>query len=185
MIESGICAILNLVSGKYYVGSAANLYQRWHGHKSLLKHNKHDNSYLQRSWNKHGQQNFMFVVIERVEKDCLVQREQYWIDETKCHNKSIGYNLRLLATSNLGIRFSDEGKQNISKAKIGTIASAEARINMSLASTTRNEEKWPHTAKCHCDLCNITHRERNKRHAREWRMANPRKIQKIYERILS
>lgn len=58
MTNSGIYAFLNLITGMFYIGSAKNFYKRYHVHKSLLINNKHDNSYLQRAWNKYGQIKF-------------------------------------------------------------------------------------------------------------------------------
>lgn len=60
---SGIYAILNLITGVYYIGSAIDLYKRWHMHKSSLNGNYHDNSYLQAAWNKYSLNNFMFVQV--------------------------------------------------------------------------------------------------------------------------
>lgn len=65
-IISGIYKIVNLKNGKFYLGSSKNIKRRWSIHKSSLKHNKHHCTYLQRSWNKHGGQNFTFEVIKEM-----------------------------------------------------------------------------------------------------------------------
>lgn len=65
-IISGIYKIVNLKNGKFYLGSSKNIKRRWYIHKSSLKHNKHHCTYLQRSWNKHGGQNFSFEVIKEM-----------------------------------------------------------------------------------------------------------------------
>jgi len=76
-------------------------------HKSQLKHNKHYNSHLQRSYNKHGEEVFEYVVVEECDVDDLSIREQHWIDTYRnklyntelyvkdqegCHNRFYGKN---------------------------------------------------------------------------------------------
>lgn len=64
----GIYAIKNNANGKIYIGQSTNVKDRlWH-HKSALKNNRHENSYLQNSYNKYGADCFEFVVIEECEE---------------------------------------------------------------------------------------------------------------------
>ena len=49
---SGIYCITNRKNGKIYIGSASNLRQRWNGHISDLRKEKHKNRHLQRAWLK-------------------------------------------------------------------------------------------------------------------------------------
>lgn len=63
---SGIYKIVNLKSGKFYLGSSKNIKRRWGIHKSALRNNRHHCVYLQRSWNKHGEQNFLFELIKEM-----------------------------------------------------------------------------------------------------------------------
>lgn len=104
----------------------------------------------------------------------LEEREQFWIDETKCYERNIGYNSRRIANSNLGIFHTKETKEKISKVKTGIKLGAEARANMSRSSHTRNKEKWPcpDKAKCKCEWCKGTRRIRNRQHMKEWREQN-------------
>ena len=78
---SGIYQIKNLVNGKMYLGQSVDIRTRWWQHKSQLRLNKHINTYLQNSWNKYGEDNFEFSVIEFCEIDKLDEREIYWINE--------------------------------------------------------------------------------------------------------
>jgi group I intron endonuclease len=119
-MKRGIYTIICLINDKMYIGSAINIRIRWNNHKYQLKNNKHDNIYLQRAWNKYGEENFEFRIIEIIEdKSNLIEREQYWIDKLKTCDKEFGYNLRVIATSNLGYIWSEESKQKLSKAKKG------------------------------------------------------------------
>lgn len=149
-MKSGIYAILNLINDKYYVGSAVNLYNRWIQHKNKLNKNIHVNKHFQASWNKYGQINFLFVVLEYVEISKIIDHEQIWLDELKANNIEFGYNKRLVARSNLGLKRNSESKLRSSFAQKGKILSEahaqklkgrkfsdEARKNMSIASTGR------------------------------------------------
>ncbi len=90
---SGIYYIFNNSDGKLYVGSSNNLNQRKKSHFLLLRKNKHDNSYLQNSWNKYGEKNFEFIIIQLIDKDFLLECEQYWMDYFKSYRRNSGYNL--------------------------------------------------------------------------------------------
>jgi len=94
---SGIYKIINKVNGKYYVGSSNNIYGipngRWYQHKMHLKYKVHYNKHLQSAWNKYGESNFDFVIIEKCIKNDLLEREQYYLNTAKleikkCYNKS-------------------------------------------------------------------------------------------------
>jgi group I intron endonuclease len=60
----GIYVIRNLVNDNIYIGSSVNVKKRFCQHRNSLRKNKHHNKHLQRSWNKYGEENFEFVVIE-------------------------------------------------------------------------------------------------------------------------
>ena len=59
---SGIYKITNNVNGKFYIGSSQNISRRWYDHKRELRIQKHHNKYLQRAWNKYGEENFSFEI---------------------------------------------------------------------------------------------------------------------------
>lgn len=107
----GIYQILNKKIGDCYIGSAVNLKKRTTQHISLLRNNKSKHIYLQRAWNKYGEENFEVIYLEIIEdKNTLTVREQYFIDLIKPK-----YNIRIIAQSNLGLKDSDEVKALKSK----------------------------------------------------------------------
>lgn len=119
-MNSGIYKIENKINGKIYVGSSVNITARWRLHKSGLKRGCHDNIYLQRSWNKYGEDKFKFIVLEKVlDKNNLIEREQYYLDLFECYDKINGYNICKNAESSLGFRFSKEDKRRCSEAHKG------------------------------------------------------------------
>ena len=66
MKKSGIYRIVNKINGRVYVGSAVNLISRKMDHWKTLRAHRHRNRFLQRAWDKYGEENFDFVVIEYV-----------------------------------------------------------------------------------------------------------------------
>lgn len=77
---SGIYCIEDRINHKTYIGSSKNLYRRLLKHFALLRHNKHENAYLQNAWNKYGEDNFEWIIIEKCDSSILTEREQYCID---------------------------------------------------------------------------------------------------------
>ena len=84
----GIYRIRNLINNKCLYGSSKDIQKRWVRHKRNLNNNTHENILLQRSWNKHGEENFVFELIQKCNIDLLLIIEQKFID-----NNINGYNL--------------------------------------------------------------------------------------------
>lgn len=125
-----IYKIINKINNKIYIGSAINFEKRKNTHVSLLNKNKHHSNHLQNAWNKHGESNFEFKIIEIIyDKTELLKREQYFLDTLLFAREYIngndrrflefGYNICPLAGSRLGTKSSDESKSKMSKAKEG------------------------------------------------------------------
>lgn len=93
-IICGIYSIENKINHKKYIGQSVNIKQRWQSHRNELNKQKHHNDYLQKSWNKYGEQNFEFKVLERCSKDLLNDKERYYIDLYDTMNEDYGYNLK-------------------------------------------------------------------------------------------
>ena len=112
-----------------YVGSSVNYKRRWNRHKCDLRANRHACKHLQNSFNKYGESNFDFGVIEFVsDASNLIKQEQFWIDFLRPE-----YNKRAIANSCIGLKRSPEARANMAKAQIGKKRSVEARANQSAA----------------------------------------------------
>lgn len=127
MNTSGIYSIVNLVNGKIYVGSAVNLNKRWKNHKVELRLDRHCNIYLQSAWNKYGEENFSFIVLEYCEREKLIEREQFWIDWNNCCDREVGYNLAPKAGSLLGFKPTPETLAKLSAIRKGKPRSEAAK----------------------------------------------------------
>lgn len=105
-MKSGIYAIQNIINLKCYIGSATNLHRRFIEHQSALNRNEHYNSYLQRSYNKYGENNFKFYILANCPTEYLLKLEQWFIDNIKPE-----YNILEKSTSVLGFKHSEKTKQ--------------------------------------------------------------------------
>jgi group I intron endonuclease len=76
----GIYRIKNLKNKKCYYGSSKNIEKRWRTHLNNLKNGKHHNDHLQRSWDKYGDNNFVFELVEECDETLLLELEQKYLD---------------------------------------------------------------------------------------------------------
>lgn len=106
--QSGIYMCTCLSNGLSYIGQAQFLLKRQQQHISSLKNGRHYNLHLQRAWNKYGEYNFDWKILELCSVDELDEREQYWIDRYNTFEN--GFNQTLGGNGKRGYRESDETK---------------------------------------------------------------------------
>ena len=90
-----IYQIKNLINNKIYIGSTNDYKIRWKVHISQLNSKTHCNQYLQNAWNKYGEENFDFSILEEIELSEQFQKEQEWINKLNPFGKN-GYNIERL-----------------------------------------------------------------------------------------
>ena len=88
----GIYKIENKINKKIYIGLSKAIYKRWDDHKYYLRHHKHQNTHLQRAWDKYGEDNFEFSVVEEVPEENLEETERKYISMYKSNDYDKGYN---------------------------------------------------------------------------------------------
>lgn len=91
-MTAGIYRIQNSVDGRVYVGQSVNIEARFTAHRSSLRLNKHYAVHMQRAWNRHGEDAFLFEIVETCSADRLDELELEWIIRTKCCDYKHGYN---------------------------------------------------------------------------------------------
>jgi group I intron endonuclease len=78
----GIYLILSKATGRSYIGSAIHFKNRWTGHRSSFRRGDHYNPILLAHWDKYGEDDFEYWILEFVPNaDDLLPREQWWIDD--------------------------------------------------------------------------------------------------------
>lgn len=129
--ESGIYCIRNKVNDSLYIGSSINIKKRKSQHLHALKNETHHCAFLQRSFTKHGIDNFEFLILLSCSPEKLLFYEQYYIDTLKPR-----YNICRIAGNSLGIKRTKEQKKNISEAHKG-----QKSWNKGIPATKEQKEK--------------------------------------------
>jgi group I intron endonuclease len=167
----GIYRILNIKSGRVYVGSSKNLQKRRTTHTRELVQNKHINKFLQNDYNRCGQTNFVFEIIEQYSfynKNFVLRREQYYLNKYYDGGKRC-YNIAPLVScpsGNTGKRFSEETRLKMSLAQKGKRHSQETKKRQSEAKLKLYSDKTNHPkfgkkmSKEICEKLSLIHKER-------------------------
>lgn len=96
--KNGIYKITNRVTGRFYIGKSEGkkgFRKRWLSHRQELRRNVHGCSFLQNSYNKHGESCFTFEILEIADYGTpLGELESEYIFKLKSMNFENGYNLR-------------------------------------------------------------------------------------------
>lgn len=127
---SGVYCIENKINSKKYIGQSNDIYARWYNHRYCLKNNRHANNHLQKSWNKYGEDNFVFSILELCNEDIIDEREQYYIKILTTTVDKNGYNLD--SGGNKNKHHSEETKVKIKKAITGKVRSEETKRKISI-----------------------------------------------------
>lgn len=131
---SGIYAIRNKLSNKFYVGQAKYLPTR-----AVYLNHEHNNI-LCSSYEKYGMHNFEIIILEECSIEDLDSREVYWI--SKCHSYVYdtpgGYNLTRGGQVIQGYCFTEEDCDKISKGLLKYYSESESFKERSLSYTGSN-----------------------------------------------
>ena len=137
----GIYAWVHVPTNRMYVGQTGPTVgfrlRRWQ-HLSELRKSVNNCRYLQNAWNKHGESEFEWTILEDMtggDTEQLTPREQFWMDSTDS-----AFNIRPAVDPmvgqvpwNKGIPASDETRRKMSEVRKGIVKSTEWRENLSEA----------------------------------------------------
>jgi len=131
----GIYKIENLVNGKLYIGATTRSFmERWSKHKSDLKKQRHGNIHLQRSWDKHGETNFKFEILENINNPSpklLSEKEEYYAKLLKSYYNIAPFDRPFSIT--YGRKLSPEHIEKLRKCQLGRIWTDEERKKLSIS----------------------------------------------------
>jgi group I intron endonuclease len=157
---TGIYQIVCKTTEKKYIGSTwkkGGFKVRWASHLKLLRAGTHSSTYLQNSWNKYGEDNFLFLVIDVLppNREICIAQEQMYFDN--CDRATLLNGKFTAAGGNGGARkgktyspHSQDTKDKISASAIGNTRGAgnkgrtqtpQARANMKAGAIAREERK--------------------------------------------
>lgn len=131
-MNSGIYEIKNKINGKMYIGQSRNINKRRSYHLWKLRSNNHFNPLLQNSFNKYGEHNFEFIILEECEPNLLNDKEIQYI--AKFNAFGFGYNLSGGGDGGIGRKVSEKTRFKISNANIGRIQDEKSKKRKSMAS---------------------------------------------------
>ena len=154
-ILGGIYKIICSSTGKIYVGSSINISKRLGEHKTLLRGNKHRNPHMQKAWNKYGEKNFKFEIIEKINNNSTIEKENFWIEKFNTRNNKYGFNIvkpgdpPFLGRSHtkeskikIGNQiWTDERRKKIGAAHRGSKHTQETKFKMSISSKGKKKSK--------------------------------------------
>ncbi len=112
----GLYKIVNKATGCAYVGQSQNMRKRLGEHFRLLRCGKHNNTHLQRAYNKHGADNFYGVMeVECADLDELDRLEEAFLRGDAWFTEPATYNIAAFAKAPMRNRtHSDEVRTRIS-----------------------------------------------------------------------
>lgn len=113
----GIYSIKNIINGKIYIGQSVDIKSRIRNHKWALRHNRHENDHLQKSFNKYGESGFIFDMICECEEQELDNMERFYIKLYNCIDPNFGYNSE--TGGNLNKHWSEELHTKMSEKRRG------------------------------------------------------------------
>ncbi len=156
-MDTGVYTITNLINNKIYVGSSSvSITNRKIHHYNAFRRNNHSNILLQRAYNKYGECNLVFEILELYSPEYCITMEQYWINMLDACNKLYGYNILSVAGSSSGYKHTGDNKlkmsefkknnpgtketfSKISKAHLGKLKSKECKLK--IAEGLKNKKK--------------------------------------------
>lgn len=93
MINSGIYVIRNIINNHIYIGCTTNFFNREKQHFYMLNRGVHHSKHLQNAFNKYGQDNFKFEIIDMTDElNLLYNIEKSYIEYYKPIYNSTGQN---------------------------------------------------------------------------------------------
>ena len=119
----GIYKIENLINHKVYIGQAIDIKKRWKDHKRMLRNGNHFRSHLQHSWNKYGEENFSFEILEICKLEEMDEKERYWLRYYGGYESTQTYNVRDGGQDTHNV--SKETREKLRKANLGKKQSPE------------------------------------------------------------
>lgn len=115
-----IYKIEQISTGKVYIGMTSDYKRRKSNHLWRLRNQKHSSILLQRAFNKYGESDFSFTILEEVNDDIERQsREEFYFIQYDCRNPKKGFNISpsgpapRLGMSGPKIEWNEEQKQQL------------------------------------------------------------------------
>jgi group I intron endonuclease len=139
---SGIYALCSTYDKKVLVGQTCNFRNRWAQYIYKLDRGKYGNPYLQNSYDRHGKDAFVFIILEdNVPFDQLGTREAYWYNLLGSDHSQNGWNIQVPLKGG-GRRLALETRAKLRAINLGHKHSAATRGKMSKSRSGTGNCNW-------------------------------------------
>jgi len=119
---SAIYCFENIINGHKYIGQSMDLEYRTKRHFRDLRNGVDDVCVLQNAWNKYGENNFKWYIVEECSVEELDNKEIFYIKEWHTHVDEGGYNISLGGDVPMrGRKHTEETKKKISEKNTGLL----------------------------------------------------------------
>lgn len=134
--HNGIYKIVNTINNKIYIGYTTLTFgDRRDSHFASLRGGYHFNNHLQEDFNKYGENNFRFDIVEIIEdccsEDVYKEKEIYYI--SKYNTTQTGYNVSTGGNNFSGVR--------PSKDKIKMLSELNKKLNTNKSASIETKKK--------------------------------------------
>jgi group I intron endonuclease len=105
------------INDKEYIGSSCNIGSRLKHHLWSLENNIHHNRTMQNAWNKYGENNIFYEVVEICSEDDLIIREKYYIDTLNPYMNHILNPVNIVRDETYKQRLSEAAKRSYQEGR--------------------------------------------------------------------
>jgi group I intron endonuclease len=146
--KNPISCIYKIVVKNYiYIGSTTIFSKRKYEHFWKLNKNIHPNQILQNVFNKYGEKEFIFSIVEEIEIDKLIETEQKYIDLYINNDNFRLINILTIAGSSLGYVCSEETREKKRISMLGKNKGNKRNVDFCLEQSKRQKgriitEEW-------------------------------------------
>lgn len=141
---SGIYKITQLSNGRVYIGQTKMKFKKrfWH-HIWKLNNDSHDNKFLQNAWNKYSENDFVFEIVESIDRnEDMNEKETFYIEEYDSFNK--GFNMTSGGEGKKNCPMSEYARNVVGSKNrnhmLGKSHTEETKRKMSIAQLNRNQK---------------------------------------------
>jgi len=133
VMKSGVYKIVCGTTNTIYIGQSKHVIKRFQQHQHLLRKGTHPNTHLQAAWKKYGAEDFTFnPLVFDPDLENLDKIEQETFDIAFDSGVPL-FNQRKITSTNKGVKFCQETRNQISIAATRQFGTSEAREKHSRA----------------------------------------------------
>ncbi len=120
-LANSLCCVIYslkcLIINRIYIGSSKNFESRKYAHLNDLKNEVHCNDGLQNAFREHGEDQFVFEILEVCSLKRQLEREQFWIEKFNALNPEFGFNIKPATVNDKGDHSEESIKMSVASIR--------------------------------------------------------------------